>query len=345
MKKRQLDKVPQKTKARTRDEVIWRTSTQQKENVQHKKQDQYTCYNCGKVGHQRKDCKSCGFCTKFGHKAKDCKQRIAQAKGKYCATCKLRDSHDTSECRKSKANVRIVHQQLNDNNGEQYDSHVQDEEETSSDGEETYWLSAPILSAQAWAYAPYIDVDFYGRSTRAFIDSGAFTTILSAHLFSLTPFSQKDLTPCPLNVLDANGHRLPILGSIPARVQTPVGHFIDSVLVFQAEQLVQHDVLLGVNILRLTNIDLAHSTLSFFRHRIEEKRLKDNKNSGPQKYVMLNLASESIKGLEEQNNSTNTSIDTVHAVQGSRTHLDVRIKSRPNSAGQRTQPTEATPDS
>lgn len=135
MKKRQLDKVPRKTKAKDRDEVIWKAT---KESPQQKKEDQYTCYNCGKVGHQRKNCKVCGYCSKFGHKAKECKLRIARAKGKFCANCHLRDSHDTAECRRPKANVRIVQQQAPDDGEERYDSNVQEEDESSSEGEETY---------------------------------------------------------------------------------------------------------------------------------------------------------------------------------------------------------------
>lgn len=165
-----------------------------------------------------------------------------------------------------------------------------------------------------WAYAPYIDVDFYGKPTRAFLDTGAFTTIISAQLFELTPFSRKDLIPCLLNVLDANGKKLPILGSIPALVQTPIGHFFDSVLVFQAESIVQHDVLIGVNILHLTNIDFAHSVLTFFRQSIIKKhRERASEKNRPQKYVRLNLTSGKIKGLEQQEIPATNTIVTVRA--------------------------------
>ena len=45
-----------------------------------------------------KEGKKCGYCKKIGHPAKICRKRIAEAKGKFCAECNLRDSHNTSEC-------------------------------------------------------------------------------------------------------------------------------------------------------------------------------------------------------------------------------------------------------
>lgn len=139
MKKRQLEKVPQKQKSKTksRDEVIWKTTAQPAKPTQTKKQEQYSCYNCGKAGHMKKDCKSCGYCTKFGHKTKECKLRIAQAKGKYCSHCKIKDSHDTKECRKTAANVRMLHRHSEEDGSEQYDSHIHEENgNTSEDGEQ-----------------------------------------------------------------------------------------------------------------------------------------------------------------------------------------------------------------
>lgn len=78
------------------------------------------CHNCNQIGHVKRECKTCSFCTRYGHTAKLCKARIAQAKGKYCNNCRIRDSHNTAECfsktareqsRKTpRTNVRLVYE-------------------------------------------------------------------------------------------------------------------------------------------------------------------------------------------------------------------------------------------
>ena len=96
------------------------------------------CHNCNQTGHIKRDCKTCSYCTKYGHTAKLCRARIAQAKGKYCSTCKLQDSHNTVECFKtarnqSNANPRPkVHMAYTD-------EHVNVVDDTNQNNDETNW--------------------------------------------------------------------------------------------------------------------------------------------------------------------------------------------------------------
>lgn len=57
-----------------------------------------TCFRCKQPGHVKRECPACAFCLKTGHRAKDCRTRLAQAKGKYCRNCQIKDSHSTNEC-------------------------------------------------------------------------------------------------------------------------------------------------------------------------------------------------------------------------------------------------------
>ena len=86
----------------------------------------YKCYNCGKTGHLRRDCKVCAYCKENDHTAKTCAKRIAQAKGKYCSFCKIKDSHNLAECRRkktsrrSKGRIRMLQTTGNDDGDSQY---------------------------------------------------------------------------------------------------------------------------------------------------------------------------------------------------------------------------------
>jgi hypothetical protein len=100
------------TKPVKNDDVIWkieRRATQNTtreqgpvpkttDNSKNNRGASMICYNCNKPGHVKKDCKTCSFCGVYGHTAKQCAERIAKAKGKYCHTCKISDSHNTQEC-------------------------------------------------------------------------------------------------------------------------------------------------------------------------------------------------------------------------------------------------------
>lgn len=119
-----------------------------------------------------------------------------------------------------------------------------------------------------------------------------------------------------LNVLVANGQSLPILGIAPVRVQTPVGHFFDMVLIFQAEKSVRHDVLLGVNILKNADPDLAQQTLTFSREKVKNHRESSEKlNAKPKRYLTIRLDNSEIQGLESAEMMSTNTIYTVRSKQ------------------------------
>ena len=104
---------PNRTEQRppTQEPLRRGTSTPYQQTAQSSSKIQ--CYNCKEVGHTRKDCNLCGYCKARGHNYRECKKRIAESRGKYCQFCRLKDSHDTKECRKKKAygptnHVRMV---------------------------------------------------------------------------------------------------------------------------------------------------------------------------------------------------------------------------------------------
>ena len=111
---------------RQNDESIFMASSTQQQQKQKSTQQgmaknsnlkDVLCHGCKEYGHYVKDCPNpkCPYCKKFGHKVKNCQKRIADAKGKYCAHCKIKDSHNTEECRRKKqGNIRMTQDASNE---------------------------------------------------------------------------------------------------------------------------------------------------------------------------------------------------------------------------------------
>ena len=107
-------------------------------------------------------------------------------------------------------------------------------------------------------------MDVNGRKIKAFIDTGAFATIISDTVFFEVYKNKRPvLTKFTGNVLDAGGHSISILGTVKTQVTTPAGSFNTSVLIFKKTKAVEHDILLGMNALQHTNIDFNTRQLRF----------------------------------------------------------------------------------
>ena len=108
------------------DENIWKTSEEKMRNQRTGSiSSTPTCHNCGKQGHLQRECPSCTYCKKYGHSSKDCRKRISEAKGKFCAKCKMKDSHNTDECRRQaipNKTVKMIHQEEEDHQQDAWDS-------------------------------------------------------------------------------------------------------------------------------------------------------------------------------------------------------------------------------
>ncbi len=96
-----------------------------------------TCHNCGKTGHIKKECKSCNYCKKYGHSVKDCRTKLA--KGKYCDKCKMKDSHNTVECRRQfKSNVRMVGEYGQDDWSDHHSNETTEDYNSEEAGQDQY---------------------------------------------------------------------------------------------------------------------------------------------------------------------------------------------------------------
>ena len=139
-------------KKKKEEEYVWQTAPRPQTkrgpppgNRGRRDNEPMKCFKCGKEGHTRRECSACSFCRASDHTAKTCQKRIAQAKGKYCSFCKLKDSHDSSECRRRPRrsggrNIREVRPSDEaDDKDYEYDSNIFEASPTSEDSDsDTY---------------------------------------------------------------------------------------------------------------------------------------------------------------------------------------------------------------
>ena len=115
---------------------------------------------------------------------------------------------------------------------------------------------------QSWFSAPYVVVNINETPVCAYIDTGAFTTILADDVyFSLFQDTPPALAEYEGNCFDANGNPLTILGKASALVHTPTGAFTTTVLVYQKTPKMGYQILIGMNILSHATIDLKRKEL------------------------------------------------------------------------------------
>jgi len=108
---------------------------------------------------------------------------------------------------------------------------------------------------------PSIKAELNGNRVNAFLDTGASATLI-AHTV-LNPAVLKKLKQFEGQVCDASGNEIPILGVGLAQVDTPAGSFDAYVLVYEKSDAQKHKMLVGMNILRYSNINFMNKELKF----------------------------------------------------------------------------------
>ena len=116
----------------------------------------------------------------------------------------------------------------------------------------------------AWFSGPYVFVNINGTQVQAYLDTGAFSTILADDIFNdLFKGNPPKLAEYRGECLDASGNPIKILGKAKTHVITSTGAFSTEVLVYQRNPKMEHHLLIGMNILSHSTIDLKDKKLSF----------------------------------------------------------------------------------
>ena len=107
---------------------------------------------------------------------------------------------------------------------------------------------------------PHVQADVNGSPVTAFLDTGASISLIAEAIVPPTVSKWKHYSG---RVNDANGNQIPILGETRVKIVTNEGTFTTDILMFRKSEKVQHEVLIGMNILRYATLDFQQRKLEF----------------------------------------------------------------------------------
>ena len=130
---------------------------------------------------------------------------------------------------------------------------------------------------------PYLLLTVNKKVQTAFLDSGANCSLISEELLDkVYPGRRPRIYPHNGKVFAASGNKIPIIGTISARISTSAGRITTTFLVYRKPQQVSHDLLLGLNVLR-------YCTMDFPRRQVEFNRIPRSREGPKSKYQQLQL--------------------------------------------------------
>ncbi len=133
---------------------------------------------------------------------------------------------------------------------------------------------------------------------KAFIDSGACVTLISHEVFlKLYPKEKPPLLVYDKQLLDANGNKIPVLGMVDTQVSTPNGKYWTTVVLFVKDNAIEHDLLLGMNILVHTSINFSTQRLTFHSESINQAADKERATGMS---LQFNFMETQIQGVHRQ---------------------------------------------
>ena len=136
---------------------------------------------------------------------------------------------------------------------------------------------------------PSVAVNINGTPIPAFLDTGAFNTILALDVYQ-DIFNGK---PPPLEkyggkCLDANANPLPVMGIARGHVKTPTGTFETALLVYRRNPKVGYSLLVGMDILTRATINFTDKVITF--------SCEDEPTSESHRQLKLEFPSRTISG-------------------------------------------------
>ena len=196
----------------------------------------------------------------------------------------------------------------------------------------------------------------------AFLDTGSSISLISDNLLSENVLSNH-LMKYSNVVLDASGNVINILGKIRVNILTPVGNFIESLLVYDSKSRFLTKLLIGMNIIKHFTIDFpsgrvlfsipvskvtpkrqAEVTLKFLSNIIQNKGSingissyglkvtgKSPENSGSQKAVLHNSGRHEVTEKQEVTESESNEPDDNRSSEVFSVHLRETIVLQSNS--------------